>query len=155
MNRRSVAVAIVAVWLVALGWKVRREYFRPRAEILADAAFRVPPGAAYYRLDLGGQQVGFASSLVDTLADTLRVQDLMILEIPALGTVQRVEARTDAKLTRALRLRTFEATIRGADVRFGVRGEVQTRLSYRSRIAFARDRSAPLFRAAKEPSGDR
>lgn len=124
MNRRSLAVAIFAVWLVALGWKVRREYFRPRAEILADAAFRVPPGAAYYRLDLGGQQVGFASSLVDTLADTLRVQDLMILEIPALGTVQRMEARTDAKLTRALRLRTFEATVRGADMRFGVRGEV-------------------------------
>jgi hypothetical protein len=102
----------------------RREFFRPRTEILADAGLRVPPGAAYYRLDLGGKQVGFASSLVDTLADTLSVQDLMILEIPALGTVQRVEARTDAKLTRALRLRSFEATMRGADVRFGVRGEV-------------------------------
>jgi hypothetical protein len=118
------AVAILALWLAALGWMARREYFRPRAEILADAALRVPPGAAYYRLDLGGQQVGFASSLVDTLADTLTVQDLMIMEIPVLGTMQRIEARTDARLTRALRLRTFEATVRGADVRFGVRGEV-------------------------------
>jgi hypothetical protein len=118
------AITILAVWLAALGWMARREFFRPRTEILADAGLRVPPGAAYYRLDLGGKQVGFASSLVDTLADTLSVQDLMILEIPALGTVQRVEARTDAKLTRALRLRSFEATMRGADVRFGVRGEV-------------------------------
>jgi len=124
VNRRHLGIAILAVWLAAIGWMVRREYFRPRAAILADAALRVPPGAAYYRLDLGGQQIGFASSLVDTLADTLSVQDLMILEVPALGTVQRVEARTDAKLTRSLRLRTFEATIRGADVRFGVRGEV-------------------------------
>lgn len=124
MNRRYLAVAILTVWLAALGWMVRREYFRPRADILADAALRVPPGAAYYRLDLGGQQIGFASSLVDTLPDTLLVQDLMIIEVPVLGTVQRVEARTDAKLTRSLRLRTFEATVRGADVRFGVRGEV-------------------------------
>ncbi len=124
MNRRYLALAVLAVWLAAVGWMVRREYFRPRADMLADAALRIPPGAAYYRLDLGGQQIGFASSLVDTLPDTLRLQDLMILEIPALGTVQRIEARTDAKLSRSLRLRTFEATIRGADVRFGVRGEV-------------------------------
>jgi hypothetical protein len=124
MSRKLLAGGILAVWLVTLGWLVRREYFRPQAEMLADAAMNVPPGATYYALTLSGQQIGFASSKVDTLADTVRVEDLMVLRVPALGTVQRVEARTVANLTRALRLRTFEASLRGADVRFGVRGMV-------------------------------
>jgi transglutaminase-like putative cysteine protease len=124
MNRKAVAAGILVVWLGMLGWLVRREYFRPRADILADAALNVPPGATYYKLLLAGEHIGFASSKVDTLLDTVKVQDLMIMQVPALGTVQRVEARTDANLTRTLRLRSFEAALTGTDVRFGVRGTV-------------------------------
>jgi hypothetical protein len=124
MTRRHLAAAILLVWLGIVGWLVRREYFRPRAELLAEAALSVTPGATFYRLTLGDQQIGYASSLVDTLQDTIRLHDQMLLRIPALGTVQRVEARTNANLTRSLRLRTFDATLRGEDVRFGVRGRV-------------------------------
>jgi transglutaminase-like putative cysteine protease len=124
MNRRVLATVILVVWIGMMGWLVKREFFRPRAEILADAALSVPPGATYYKLLLGGEHIGFASSKVDTLQDTVTVQDLMLLHVPALGTVQRVEARTDANLTRTLRLRSFEASLRGADVRFGVSGSV-------------------------------
>ncbi len=124
MSRRFGAVAILLIWVGVLGWLVKREYFRPRAELLAEAALNVSPAATFYRLDLGGQQIGFASSLVDTLQDTIRLQDQMVLRIPALGSVQRVEARTNANLTRALRLRTFDATLRGQDVRFDVTGRV-------------------------------
>ncbi len=124
MNRRVLATVILVVWLGMMGWLVKREFFRPRAEILADAAMSIPPGATYYKLELAGEHIGFASSKVDTLQDTVTVQDLMILQIPVLGTVQRVEARTDANLSRTLRLRSFEASLRGADVRFGVSGAV-------------------------------
>jgi hypothetical protein len=124
MNRRVLATVILVVWIGMMGWLVKREFFRPRAEILADAAMSIPPGATYYKLELGGEHIGFASSKVDTLQDTVTVQDLMILQIPVLGTVQRVEARTDANLSRTLRLRSFEASLRGADVRFGVSGAV-------------------------------
>jgi hypothetical protein len=48
----------------------------------------------------------------------------MLLEIPALGSVQRVEARTEANLTRALQLRAFVAGLRGDGVRFGASGTV-------------------------------
>lgn len=124
MRRWLLAAAILLVWVSAIGWLVRREYFRPRAELLADAAFSVPPGATYYQLILGDQQIGYASGKVDTLLDTIRVQDWMLLQIPALGTVHRVDARTDANLTRTLQLRTFEATLSAENARFAVRGEV-------------------------------
>ncbi len=124
MNRRHSAAVIVVVWIVVMGWLVKREYFRPRAALLAEAALNVSPAATFYRLDLGGQQIGYASSLVDTLRDTIRLQDQMLLRIPVLGTLQRIEARTNANLSRTLQLRTFNATLRGEDMRFGVAGRV-------------------------------
>ena len=124
MNRRVLATIVVLVWTATLGWMVQREYLRPRSELLADAALRVPPGATYFSLELGGQQVGFASNSVDTLPDAIQVQDVMLLEIPAMGTLQRVEARTEAVLSRRLELRTFRATMRGDEIRFGASGEV-------------------------------
>ena len=104
MNRKVSAVLVLAGWLGIMGWMVRREYFRPRAELLAEAALNVAPGATYYSLELSGQQIGFASSSVDTLQDTVRVQDQMLLRIPAMGTIQRVRATT--------RLRTLALTAR-------------------------------------------
>jgi len=124
VNRRTTAILILAVWAGAVGWLVARQTVRTDSQLLADAVFRVSPGATYYSLDLGGQQVGFASSSVDTLADTVQVRDYMLLEIPALGSVQRVEARTDANLSRALQLREFEAGLRGDGVRFGASGRI-------------------------------
>ncbi len=62
MTRRTWAVAILGAWAASLGWLVKREFFRPTGTRLAEAALSVPPGAVYYRLDVGGRQVGFASS---------------------------------------------------------------------------------------------
>jgi len=62
VTRRGWAIAIFAAWGASLGWLVKREFFRTTGARLAEAALSVPPGAVYYRLDLGGQQVGFASS---------------------------------------------------------------------------------------------
>ncbi|UCD24110.1 MAG: lasso peptide biosynthesis protein [Gemmatimonadota bacterium] len=124
MSRRTAAIAIVLVWLGTMGWLVQRQYLRPRSALLADAALRIPPGATYFSLELGGQQIGIASNQVDTLPESIRVDDRMQLEIPALGTIQRVEARTEALLSRALELQSFTATLRGDDVRFGVEGVV-------------------------------
>jgi transglutaminase-like putative cysteine protease len=124
MTRRHVAAVIIVVWIGVMGWLVKSQYFRPRAELLAEAALNISPTATFYRLDLGDQQIGYASSQVDTLQDTIRLLDQMLLRIPALGSLQRVEARTDANLSRTLQLRTFTATLRGEDVRFGVAGRV-------------------------------
>src|SRR5204862_269226 len=54
MTRRTWTVAILGAWAASLGWLVKREFFRPTGARLAEAALSVPPGAAYYRLDIGG-----------------------------------------------------------------------------------------------------
>ena len=124
MTRRGWAVAILAAWAASLGWLVQRELFRTTGARLAEAALSVPPGAVYYRLDLGGQQVGFASSTIDTSGSTIRVDDVLVLDIPALGTLHRTTARSRAILSRALRLQQVDADFDGDMGRFTARGTV-------------------------------
>lgn len=125
MNRRALAAGILAVWLGLMGWLAWRQY-RPGlgGGAVADAALSLPPGATYYALLLGGQQIGYASNTVDTLPDAVRVEDRMSLEIPAMGETHTATAQTQALLSRSLALRSFTATMRGDIGQFTAKGEV-------------------------------
>jgi transglutaminase-like putative cysteine protease len=124
VSRRWLAGVLVGVWIVALGLLLRREYWRPPGERLAEAALTLPPGASYFTVDLAGTQIGYASNTLDTLGDTLRVVDVVVLEMPVLGEVQRTEARTEILLSRTLTLRSFTASVRGIGMRFTAEGRV-------------------------------
>ncbi len=91
---------------------------------MTEAALRIPPGAAYFGLELGNTQVGFLSTKVDTLPDTLLVQSLLILDVPTPDGPQRIETRTSAVLSRTLELRSFEAAARGYEGEFATAGEI-------------------------------
>jgi transglutaminase-like putative cysteine protease len=125
VTRRVIAAVVVVAWLVSLALLFRREYWRPRAEVLAQAALRLPPGAAYYTVSLGDDQIGYASSTIDTVGDTLSLSDVMVFEIPVLGTVQRTEARTDILLTRGLRFRAFTASLHSESAQFDATGRLE------------------------------
>jgi hypothetical protein len=124
VTRRTWAVAILGAWAVSIGWLVKREFFRPTGTRLAQAALSVPPGAVYYRLDVAGQQVGFASSTIDTQATSIRVTDILILRIPALGVLHRTAAMSRATLSRTLRLERVDARFDGDLGRFAARSLV-------------------------------
>lgn len=124
MNRRLVATLILLVWLAAIAALLRRQLGQAAQTRLADAPLNVSPTATYYRVALGNQVVGFASNAVDTLPDTVRVEDLMVLDVPTLDTKQHVEARSVALLTRTLHLRSFTTDVRGSRNRFAARGTV-------------------------------
>ncbi len=124
MTRRAWAVGILVAWAGSLGWLAWRELFRTTSARLADAALSVPPGAVYYRLDIGGQQVGFASSTIDTAGSAIRVEDVLVLDVPALGVLHRTTAQSRATLSRALRLEDVQATFDGDVGRFSSHGMV-------------------------------
>jgi hypothetical protein len=124
MSRRHWAIAILVVWVVSLGWLVKREVFRSTGARLAEAALSVAPGAMFYRVDLGGQQVGFRSATLDTLRDSIRVEDVYMLDVPALGRLYRTSARSVAILSRTLRLRRVDVTFDGEFGRFDAHGSV-------------------------------
>ena len=124
MTRRGWAITLFAAWAVSLGWLVKRQVFRPAGARLAEAALSVPPGAVYYRLDVAGQQVGFASSTIDTLGTSVQVTDVLVLHVPALGVLHRTVALSRATLSRALRLQRVDAKFDGDLGRFTARGIV-------------------------------
>ena len=85
MRRRILSGAILLVWLAMVGWQVRREYFQPELASLAEAALSLAAGIHFYTLTMGARTVGQASSRLDTLPDGFELEDLMVLELPALG----------------------------------------------------------------------
>lgn len=67
MSRRTLAGAILVVWVASLGWLAFRHGRGPRPH---PGRQSVPPGAAYYAVRWGDRQVGLASLTVDTLSPT-------------------------------------------------------------------------------------
>ena len=124
MSRRGWVIAILTAWVLSLGWLVKREVFRPTGARLAEAALAVPPGALFYRLDVGGQQMGYSSTTIDTLPSALRVETVFVLDVPALGKLHRTTARSTTMLSRALRLQSVIASFDGDIGRFETHGRV-------------------------------
>lgn len=124
MTRRHWVIAIFAAWVLSIGWLVKREVFRPTGARLAAAALAVPPGGVFYRLDVGEQQVGWTSTTLDTFPDAVRVETAVMLDVAAAGKLHRTTSRSVAMLSRALRLRTVDATFQGDLGEFATHGRV-------------------------------
>lgn len=123
-GRPWAALAILVLWIGGLGMLVRREYFRPHIDRLAEAALRVTPGAVFYAVMQGDKQVGFASSTIDTSTAQIEQRDYLVADIPAGGSVHRATARTSVTLTRALRLKKFDIAVETDASPMRIAGEV-------------------------------
>ncbi len=123
-GRVLLATGILAAWFGGLGVLVRREYFRPQIERLAEAALRVTPDAVFYAVLQGDRQVGFASSTLDTASTTIEQRDYLVADIPVDGGVRRAEMRTNVILTRTLRVKSFDVQMDTDREPLTVTGEV-------------------------------
>ncbi len=106
-KRGLLAGGILAVWLGGLVLLAQRELFRPHTELLAEAGLRVTPGATYFAVLQKGQQIGFASTTVDTAAGAIIVADYLVADLPIAGRMHRASARTTVRLSRSLRVTSF------------------------------------------------
>lgn len=105
-----------------MGMLVRREFFRERSAVLAEAAMRLAPGATFFVVERDGRQIGFASTTIDTSATAFEVVDYFIADMPVAGREFRASARSVITLSRALALRTFDVQVEAADAPLGVTG---------------------------------
>jgi transglutaminase-like putative cysteine protease len=111
MRKRVLGVSVVVVWLGMVGWQVRREYFQPELTRLMESALGLAPGVSFYTLTMGDRTVGQATSRLDTLAEGFQLEDVMSLELPALGETGVAVARTSVKLSDALVMESCEFTL--------------------------------------------
>lgn len=108
MNRRgAVAAGVVALWAAGMGLLLRRELVRPAGDRLAQAALRVTPGVVFYAVHQAGQQIGFASSTIDTTGTGIEVVDYFVADLPVAGKLRRASARSKVLLSRGMALDSF------------------------------------------------
>ena len=113
-TRKAIAVLVLAVWVVALGWHAKRLYLRPEAEVLADAARTLPPGVSYYAVYQGDRHAGWARSEVDTLpAGGFVLEDRMRVSLEGLGIPGGAELNSRPELGPSRALRSFRGEASG------------------------------------------
>ncbi len=110
-TRSLLAAGILVLWLAGIGLLTQRELFRPHTEQLAEAGLRVTPGATYFAVLQKGQQIGFASTTIDTVDGGITVADYLVADLPVGGKLHRASARTTVRLSRALRVNTFSLDV--------------------------------------------
>ncbi len=110
-RRGRMAAGVIGLWVGGLALLAKKELFRPHMDKLGEAGFSVSPGATYYAVLQQGQQIGFASSTIDTTDGGISVHDYLVADLPIAGELHRATARTEVELTRALRVSRFKMQV--------------------------------------------
>ncbi|MEO8192837.1 MAG: hypothetical protein ABI681_03225 [Gemmatimonadales bacterium] len=125
MRRRTIAIAVIAVWVAGLLLLYRRNTIRTPEAALIEVGMRVSPQTYYYTLQQGEKQVGAASSAIDTTRTRVIASDFVRGEIPVGDDVLRMEARSQARFSRGMRLQEFVIRAVGDLTPFTIRGVMQ------------------------------
>ena len=149
--RRILGPLVLIVWLVMVGWQVRREYFQPELAQLAEATLGLAPGVSFYTLTMGESTVGQATSRLDTLPDGFVMEDVMMLELPALGQTGTAVSRTRVELDRALTMRSFGFTLDSEVGEFRAEGTLGADTTLSVTVESAGSRQELSFRLDQPP----
>jgi len=122
MRRTHVSALVLVIWFAMIGWQVRREYFQPELTRLAEAALSLAPGVNFYTLRLGDRTVGLATSRLDTVPSGFELEDVMTLDLPALGQTGSAVVRTRVSLSHALVMGYFFFSLDSEVGRFRAEG---------------------------------
>lgn len=155
MNRKATAAIILTIWVVMVGWQARREYFSPELTRLAEATLALAPGMNFYSLKMGERVVGQASSQLDTLPEDqgggFRMEDLMVLELPALGQTGSAVVRSNVRMTESLVMESFEFSLDSEAGRFTAAGTLDADSTLRVKIDAGGSEQEIEFHVAESP----
>jgi hypothetical protein len=150
-RRRFLAVGILGLWIGMLGWQVRREYFQPELARLAEAALSLAPGVNFYTLRMGDQVVGLATSRLDTVPGGFVLDDLLSLELPALGQTGQAVVRTRVNLSPSLVMRDFSFSLDSEVGRYEATGLVEADTLLRVELDAGGSRQSVDHRLSQPP----
>jgi hypothetical protein len=142
VSRKAIGLLVILVWVAGLGFLYSRTTHRTLEQRLTEVGMRVSPETFYYSLEQGGQQMGVASSALDTSKTRVIASDLVRGRFPSGSDTLRVEARSEARFTRGMRLRDFVIRTSGDLTPFMLRGVMQ-------------EGEEKSFRLTTEPKGEK
>ncbi|HKY97670.1 MAG TPA: hypothetical protein VJL35_07425 [Gemmatimonadaceae bacterium] len=125
MSRKTIGVLILILWVGALAFLYNRTTHQTLDQRLTEVGMRVSPETFYYSLMQGDAQVGAASSSVDTSKTKVIAADMVRGRFPTGKDTLRIEARSEARFTRGMRLSDFVLRASGDLTPFQIRGVMQ------------------------------
>lgn len=124
-RRVAVALAVFALWVVGMAMMVRRNATRSEAQNLAEIALRLQPATFYFTIERNGEQIGAASSALDTTAQTLVSEEYFVGDYRTSKGDERTSARWQTRLTRGLKLADMNIDIARSTEPFAISAAVQ------------------------------
>ena len=126
-NRAALAVLVVALWAGGIAMMVHRAGNRTEAQRLAEVALRVQPATFYYIIERDGEQIGAASSALDTTEKSLVSEEYFVGDYAIAGSkaAERTSARWQTRLTRGLHLIDLNANVARPTKPFSINATVQ------------------------------
>ena len=148
MRRRTIGVLVIVVWVAGLGFLYNRTSHRTLAQRLTEVGMRVSPETFYYTLEQGGKQVGVAFSAIDTSKTKIVSSDLVRGRFAVGNDTLRVEARSEARFSRGMRLSDFIIRASGDLAPFLLRGVMQEGEQQTLRVTTEQKGSRPITQEA-------
>lgn len=124
-RRVAVAITVIALWLTGLAMMVRRNATRSEAQNLAELALRLQPATFYYVIEKNGEQIGAASSALDTTSQALVSEEYFVGDYQSPKGLERTSARWQTRLTRGLRLADLSIDVARPTAPFSITASVQ------------------------------
>jgi hypothetical protein len=125
VSRKTIGLLVILVWVAGLAFLYNRTSHRTLEQRLTEVGMRVSPETFYYSVEQGGHQVGAAVSSIDTSKTRVISYDMVRGRFPAGNDTLRIEARSEARFTRGMRLRDFIIRADGDLSPFLLRGVMQ------------------------------
>lgn len=153
MTRRTVAIAVIALWTGGLLLFARRQIVQSPLERLLNASLRIAPATYYYSVELNGSQIGAAVSAVDTTDKRVVTSDMFTGRYPVARDTLDVTARMTASYSRALLLKDFGIQFEGDQIPVTITGRtvgdsillVGTRSSNKNTVRTRMRLASPAF----------
>jgi hypothetical protein len=126
-KRGALAVLVVVLWIGGMAMMAHRNANRSESQQLSEVALRVQPATFYYTVSRDGEEIGAASSALDTTAKSLVSEEYFVGDFRTDTTTapERTSARWQTRLTRGLHLIDLSADVARPTKPFSMNATVQ------------------------------
>lgn len=122
-DRRTLAAAVLVCWIAGVVALARRRHDVSDSELLARGVLRLAPATYFYALYQNSQQIGSASSAIDTTARGFIARDIVRARMPMVSDSQSITAMSTAYLTHGFALDSFALSVSGEQHPFRLQGK--------------------------------
>jgi hypothetical protein len=115
LDRRTVSIIVVLAWVAGIFALVRRRHDVPETELLARGVLHLEPITYFYSVSQGPEQIGWASSAIDTSETGFQSSDAIHLRRQVAGDTESIVATSVGYLSRRFTLDSFKVAFKGGN----------------------------------------